>query len=171
MPHSVSALFETYAEASVAVARLRAAGFAGEAVSVLTNDRTLDRSELAPYQPMDEARAAAEGSSAATGAGMGAVAGGAAGAVAGLGLVAIPGIAPLAAAGWIAASLAAAGAGGLAGGLIGALTSAGVPEGEARTYGEGLERGGTFVIVRVSHSQDGEKAVDILSRPAEAGAS
>lgn len=163
MPHTVSTLFETYAEASAAVERLRAAGYADSAISLLSNDQTMDRSDLGPYQHMEDAEV---GAPVAAGAGVGVLAGGAAGAMAGLGIVAIPGLGPLVAAGWLASTLVAASAGGLAGGLIGALTSAGVPEETARAYGESLARGGTFVVVRVSHSQAGEKAVDILSQPA-----
>ncbi|WP_439575318.1 hypothetical protein [Phreatobacter sp.] len=160
MPHTVSSLFRTYAEAAEAVERLRAAGFPDRAMSLLSNDPTMDRSELAPYQPHEEPE---DGDAVATGAGVGVLAGGAAGAVAGLGVLAIPGAAPLVAAGWLASTLAGASAGGVAGGLIGALTSAGVTEDEARAYGEGLKRGGTFVVVRVSRSDAGDRAVDILS--------
>jgi len=40
-------------------------------------------------------------------------------------------------------------AGGAAGGLLGALANAGVLEGEAHIYAEGIRRGGTLVSVRV----------------------
>ena len=46
-----------------------------------------------------------------------------------------------------------AAAGGTAGGLIGALTQAGHDENEARTYAEGVQRGGTLVTVRVDDSR------------------
>jgi hypothetical protein len=68
-------------------------------------------------------------------------------------MLAIPGIGPVVAAGWLASTAAVAAAGGTAGGLIGALTQAGYGENEARTYAEGVQRGGTLVTARVDDSR------------------
>ena len=57
--------------------------------------------------------------------------------------------------GWLVATLVGAAAGGVAGGLIGSLTDAGVAEGDAHVYAEGIRRGGTLVSARV-----GEDLVD-----------
>jgi uncharacterized membrane protein len=73
---------------------------------------------------------------------------GVAGLLLGLGALAIPGLGPLVAAGPLAAALAGAGAGAVAGGLMGALTDLGVPEDEARSYVDGLRRGGVLLVVR-----------------------
>jgi stress response protein YsnF len=90
---------------------------------------------------------------AAKGAGIGGALGGVAGLLAGLGLLAIPGIGPVVAAGWLASTAAVAAAGGAAGGLIGALTQWGVGEDEARSYEEGVRRGGTLVTVRAEENR------------------
>lgn len=141
---TITGLFDTYDDARRAVNALEAAGVGSTDISIISHDEAGETDNLA-----------AEG--AGTGAGIGAVAGGAGGLLAGLGLVAIPGVGPVVAAGWLAATLAgvAAGAvaGGAAGGLLGALTSSGVAEEEAEFYAEGVRRGGSIVVARVSESQ------------------
>jgi hypothetical protein len=81
--------------------------------------------------------------------------------------MAIPGVGPVVAAGWLVATAvgAAAGAavGGAAGGLVGSLTNAGVPEGEANVYAEGVRRGGALVSVQVEDARAAE-AQAILQR-------
>ena len=89
----------------------------------------------------------AEGAGA--GAGIGAAIGSAAGLLAGLGLLAIPGLGPVVAAGWLASTAAGATAGASTGVIVGALTQAGVDDGEAHFYAEGMRRGGTLVSARV----------------------
>lgn len=161
MTQTVSAIFDTYADASAAVLRLRDAGFQDSAIAVTSNDREVDRSSMTPYQYNENPDAAGP---AATGAGIGAVAGGAAGLLAGLGLIAIPGLGPVVAAGWLASTALAAGAGGAAGALVGGLTGAGMSEDDAHVYAEGVRRGGTLVSVRAADEAEGNRALDIMNR-------
>ncbi len=96
------------------VNQLRAAGFAGDDVSVLFPDKTGTR-DFAHEQHTK----APEG--AATGAGTGGLLGGGLGWLVGIGALAIPGGGPFIAAGPIMAALAGAAVGAAAGGLTGAL--------------------------------------------------
>jgi hypothetical protein len=70
----------------------------------------------------------------------------------GLGLLAIPGLGPVVAAGWLASTAAGATAGASTGVIVAALTQAGVDDGEAHFYAEGMRRGGTLVSARVPDS-------------------
>jgi hypothetical protein len=148
MTVTISRLYDTYADAKGAVARLQAAGVPHSDISIVANnsdnwfssDGKIDRDR-------DGTDDRAEG--AGTGAGIGAGIGGAAGLLAGLGLLAIPGLGPVVAAGWLAATATGAAAGAATGGIIGALTQAGVSDEDAHTYAEGVRRGGTLVTARV----------------------
>jgi hypothetical protein len=104
-----------------------------------------------------------DASGAAAGAGIGAVLGGLAGLLVGLGALAIPGIGPIIAAGPLATTLAGAGLGAATGGLVGALADAGIPEGEAGVYAEGVRRGGTLVTVRAGEDMV-SRATEIMNR-------
>jgi len=150
---TVSALFDDYAAASRAVERLKAAGFPENEISIVGKSGTQSTSATGTTvdDPVDDG--------AGQGATIGAVVGGGAGLLTGLGMMAIPGVGPVVAAGWLATTLLGATAGGLTGGLIGALTDAGVSEGEAHEYAEGIRRGGTLVTVQTSRVAE---AVDIL---------
>jgi len=150
MKTTVSAIFDSYSDALAAVERAVSAGVPRDDISVLSNDRTMDRSGYRDYAP-----AVADDSStgAGTGASLGAVAGGTAGILAGLGILAIPGLGPVVAAGWLAATLVGAGAGAAAGGLVGALTGVGLSDDDAHVYAEGIRRGGTMVSARVESAQ------------------
>jgi hypothetical protein len=154
MTATISRLYDSYADAQGAVARLEAAGVPHSDISIVANNSEgwfggngkVDRDR-------DGTDDRAEG--AGTGAGIGAGIGGAAGLLAGLGLLAIPGLGPVVAAGWLAATAAGAAAGAATGGIVGALTQAGVSEDDAHTYAEGIRRGGTLVTARVP---DGDRA-------------
>ncbi|HEY4199639.1 MAG TPA: hypothetical protein VGM83_03680 [Devosiaceae bacterium] len=139
---TITALFDTYDHAASAVRAVRDAGIASPDISLVANNVAGDIS--------DDVTDAEDG--AAAGAGVGAITGGGAGLLAGLGAVAVPGIGPVIAGGWLLATavgaLAGAAIGGATGGLLGALANAGVPEGEAHVYAEGIRRGGTLVSVR-----------------------
>jgi hypothetical protein len=167
MTKTVSALYDSYADASAAVTALEQAGVDSSDISIMANnsdnwhadDRTSDTAE-----------------DAGTGAGIGAALGGIGGLLTGLGLVAIPGVGPVVAAGWLAATAAGAAAGaavgGATGGLVGALTNSGVPEGHAHVYAEGVRRGGTLVTAKVDDALAGRaqailqqsKSVDVGTR-------
>jgi len=172
MTKTVSALFDTYTEASAAVSALEAAGVPHSDISIVANnsdnwhrgDQTTD------------ARASNAADDAGKGAGLGAAVGGVSGLRTGLGIMAIPGVGPVVAAGWLVATAvgAAAGAavGGAAGGLVGSMTTAGVPERDAHVYAVGVRRGGTLVTARVDDARATEaqavlqrhKHVDIAAR-------
>jgi hypothetical protein len=152
MTVTISRLYDSYSEASEAVANLEAAGVKHSDISILASiaddwysaDRKRD---TFPDRDLDGKDDRAEGAS--TGAGVGATVGGAAGLLTGLGVMAIPGVGPVVAAGWLVATLIGAVAGGATGGIIGALTQTGVSKEEADVYAEGLRRGGAVVSARV----------------------
>jgi hypothetical protein len=158
---TISALFDSYAEATHAVARLEQAGVSGRDISLMSNDQTINRTTSGDYTYRDTGEDAASGAGA--GAGIGAAAGGAAGLLAGLGIIAIPGIGPLVAAGWVASTLVGAGVGAGAGGIVGALTGAGMSEDESHAYAEGIRRGGTLVTARVD-DDEADRARAILQQ-------
>lgn len=147
---TISAMFDSYADARDAVTRLESAGVPHDDISIISNDASHKQ-----YHTEDE------GSGAGTGASLGTLIGGGAGLLAGLGLLAIPGLGPVVAAGWLASTALGAGVGAAAGGLVGSLTSAGVDESDAQAYAEGVRRGGTLVTVRADETM-AARAADIL---------
>jgi hypothetical protein len=164
MTKTVSALFDTYSEASSAVSALEAAGIPHSDISIVANNSENWHNE------------SNAGTGAGAGAGAGAAVGGVGGLLTGLGIMAIPGVGPVVAAGWLVATavgaVAGAAVGGAAGGLVGSLTSAGVPEHDANVYAEGVRRGGTLVTAKVDDARETEarsvllrqKAVDLNTR-------
>jgi hypothetical protein len=140
----VTGLYDTKTEAEAAVEALE--------------DAEIPANEITLIGPEGE-----DTSNAAAGAAAGATVGGVGGLLAGLGAFAIPGIGPVVGAGWLVATLAGAAAGGVAGGLIGALTEAGIDEGDAHVYAEGIRRGGWLVSARVADDEE-DAAAAILSR-------
>jgi hypothetical protein len=166
MTVTISRLYDSYAEASEAVANLEAAGVKHSDISIIASNAdnwySADRkSETFPDRDLDGKDDRAEAAS--TGAGVGATLGGAAGLLAGLGLMAIPGVGPVVAGGWLVATLTGAVAGGATGGIIGALTQAGVSRDEADVYAEGLRRGGAVVSARVNDT-DAARLQAIMDR-------
>ncbi|WP_342107300.1 hypothetical protein [Methylobacterium sp. SI9] len=158
---ALTALYDDYEVAARAVDQLEAAGIPHGEISIISN-RT--DPEAAALPPIDKAHEPDETvDSAGTGATVGTVLGGGAGLLAGLGLLAIPGLGPVVAAGWLVATVTAAGVGAAAGGLIGGLTGAGLSEGEAETYAEGVRRGGTLVTVRADESR-ADQVLGILAQ-------
>ncbi len=151
----ITRLFDTYEQASQAVAELEAVGVAHSAISLIANnsDGRYSGSVAAPasVSPAAETDGAAAG--AGTGASVGTVLGGGAGLLAGLGMLAIPGVGPVVAAGWLVATAIGAGVGAASGGLLGSLVGAGVGESDAHVYAEGVRRGGTLVTVRTEDDQ------------------
>ncbi|MBD2434701.1 MULTISPECIES: general stress protein [Fischerella] len=143
--------------AEEALSRLRDSGFLMDRVSVLAKD--IDRNEqIAGATVKDKSDMSDRGDNEAQeGAGIGAVTGTALGGIGGLlvGLEAliIPGVGPFLAAGTIATTLAGAGIGAAAGGLVGALTGLGIPEEEARAYGQRVSQGEFLVIVDGSEDE------------------
>ncbi|MGX1165508.1 hypothetical protein [Bradyrhizobium sp. NC92] len=149
MTTTISRLYDNYADAERAVARLESAGVPHSNISLVANnsDNWYGSRSGKVDRDRDGVDDRAEG--AGTGAGIGAGLGGAAGLLAGLGLLAIPGLGPVVAAGWLASTAAGAAAGAATGGIIGALTEAGVSREDASRYAEGVRRGGTLVSAKV----------------------
>jgi hypothetical protein len=145
---TVSALFDSRADAERALAALEDTGFERDDISMLT----------ASEENEEGMRSATDGeltgNAAMTGAGLGAVAGGL---LTTLGLVAVPGVGPVLATGWLASTIAGAAAGAVAGGavggLLGAIAEDGVSEDDAHVYAEGVRRGGTYLSVRAKENQ------------------
>ena len=90
---------------------------------------------------------------ATTGAVAGGITGGVVGLLAGIGALAIPGVGPFIAAGPILGALSGLGIGAATGGLVGGLVGLGIPEYEAKTYAEKLQKGNYLVAAR---TLDGE---------------
>jgi len=144
----ITRLFDTYEQASAAVADLEAGGVAHPTISIVANnsDGRYSDSVVPPQGLPNPDDTAVTG--AGTGATVGTVLGGGAGLLAGIGMLAIPGVGPVIAAGWLVATAVGAGIGAASGGLLGSLVGAGVSEADAHVYAEGLRRGGTLVTVR-----------------------
>jgi hypothetical protein len=160
---TIARLFDSYNDASAAVADLEAAGFLRDDISLIAN-RGTTTTTAAPDDTSGHS-----GTGAGTGATLGAVVGGGAGLLAGLGALAIPGVGPVVAAGWLVATLAGAGVGAAGGGLLGGLVGSGVSEEHAHVYAEGIRRGGNLVTVRTDETRVAQ-AESILARhnPADA---
>jgi len=97
---------------------------------------------------------------ATTGAVTGGVAGGVIGLLAGIGALAIPGVGPFIAAGPIMAALGGGAIGATAGGLVGALIGLGIPEIEAKSYAEKLQKGNYLVSARTLDGHNLDKVKD-----------
>jgi hypothetical protein len=138
-------LYDNHTEAADAVQALQKAGVPEHDISIVSGD--------------DRVHAAA------TGAEVGAAVGGLGGLLTGLGLIAIPGIGPVAAVGWMAATLAGAAAGGWLGGAFGVLSPAGISGDDAHAIAECLRRGATMVTARVPEA-DKERCAAIADRGA-----
>jgi hypothetical protein len=158
MSEKNKAAFGIYASgdmAELAVDKLIASGFSGDAISVLMPDARSTQ-EFAH----EKATKAPEGT--AVGATTGGVIGGTLGLLAGVGALAIPGIGPLIAAGPIMTGLAGLGVGGFVGGLVGALVGMGIPEYEAKRYEGHVKGGGTLLSVHCDTSEEVARAKDLL---------
>ena len=188
MAKTVVGLFDTNQEAQAVVQDLVNDGFARNNISIVANDPNGEH-----MQHNSKATASAAGGegihqgdtgehaantagAAAGGAITGGLVGGGIGLVLGLlGAVAVPVIGPIIAAGPIAAALTGAGIGAVAGGLLGALTHAGVPEEDAHYYAEGVQRGGTLIMINAPDDRaqrayeiiEDHGAVDIEERAAQ----
>lgn len=158
MPKTVVGLFDTFSEAQSAVQDLVEFGVRREEISLVARD------EHGVIGEANEVGATGAAEGAGAGAVGGSVVGGALGLLIGAGLLVIPGIGPVLAAGPIAAAVgsaaAAVGAGALgagigaaAGGLLGSLMGAGITEGDAEAYVEGVRRGGTLLSVSAADNE------------------
>ncbi len=142
MSKSIVGIATTHDQAERLVNRLQTqGGIAASEISVLVPDTegTHDFGHV-------KATKAPEG--ATTGAVAGGITGGVLGLLAGIGALAIPGVGPFIAAGPIMAALGGGALGATAGGLVGGLVGLGIPEYEAKTYAEKLQKGNFLVAAR-----------------------
>lgn len=138
----ITALFDTYEDASSAVRSLKDAGIRSEDISLVANNR---EGKIHQHEHSE--------TDAGKGAGLGAATGAGVGLLAGLGALAIPGVGPVVAGGWLLSTAVGAAIGATSGGILGALLKAGVPEEDAHVYAEGVRRGGTLVTARVEDAR------------------
>ncbi len=156
---TVSAVFDTEAEAQRAVADLRSAGVSDSALSVIARSNGTTTARNVDGEITDEH----DGSIA-----RGVLGGGALGAGLGVLALAIPGVGPLVAAGAIAASAVpgamaiGAAAGAAAGTFNEVLKSHGISDEDASYYGERLTAGG--VVLTVDATGANANVSDILRR-------
>lgn len=160
MAQAVFCLAKTEPEAIAIVARLKAAGFSPNDISVLFPDKSGTKDFAHEHHTK-----APEG--AAAGAGAGGLLGGALGWLVGIGALAIPGLGPFIAAGPIMAALSGAAAGAALGGLTGALIGLGIPEYEAKRYEGKIKEGNILISVHTENSTERARAKEIFE---EAGA-
>lgn len=158
---TITALYDRYEDASIAINKLEAGGIAHSDISLVSSNEADRHSSRLAHDPDHENAKEIAKDGTGTGATLGTVLGGAAGLLAGLGLIAIPGVGPVVAAGWLVATLTGAGVGAAAGGLVGALAGAGIGEADAHVYDEGVRRGGTLVTVRADDAR-APMVMDIL---------
>jgi hypothetical protein len=142
-------------QAELIVARLQAAGFSSNDVSVLFPDQQSTRDFA-----HEKNTKAPEGI--ATGAGTGGVVGGALGWLAGIGALAIPGVGPFIAAGPIIAALSGAAVGATVGGIAGGLIGLGIPELEAKRYEGKIRDGNLLLSVHTENSDEIDSAKEIF---------
>lgn len=151
--------FSSRQAAEEALNELKNSGFSMDRVSILAKDKE-SNDQIAGTKVRD-----AGGHEAKEGAGAGAVTGtvlgGVGGFLVGLGTLIVPGAGPFLAAGTFATTLAGAGIGAAAGGVIGALTALGVPEEEARSYGDSVSQGDYLVMIE-GFADEIERAGSIL---------
>ncbi|MEI7037177.1 hypothetical protein [Fulvimonas yonginensis] len=139
------------------VSDLKDAGFSGNDISVLMQDRRGTR-EFATEQNTKAPEGATTGGVAGMGVGAGL------GWLVGIGTLAIPGIGPFIAAGPIMAALGGAAIGGATGGIVGALIGLGIPEVEAKHYDERVREGRALVTVHTEDMAERDRARAIFER-------
>jgi len=160
MSHIAFCTATSVTQANTIVDRLKASGVTNEHISVVMADNDKTRA----FAVENETKAP-EG--AVTGGTTGMAIGGTLGWLTGIGALAIPGLGPLIAAGPIMAALSGAAAGGLLGGITGALIGMGIPEYEAKTYEDRLQRGDAIITVTTHSVEDNTRVERVF---AEAGA-
>ncbi len=153
---AVFGIYRSAMRAEDAAAKLNAAGFSNEDISVLIPDNETSRRDFAH----EKNTKAPEGT--AGGAVAGGAVGGTLGLLAGIGALAIPGVGPLLAAGPLVAALAGIGAGGAVGSFVGALVGMGIPEYEARRYEGRVKDGGVLLSVHCDTSDEIKAAKQVL---------
>jgi len=144
---TVVGVFHERERAREAIEALKADGFTGDSISILSPDKQAT-------QEIAEDTGTHAGSGAATGAITGGLLGGIGGWLVGIGALAIPGIGPFIAAGAFASALGGAALGAGLGAIAGALMGMGVPEEHAKYYEGEAKSGKTLVTVRADGRYD-----------------
>jgi hypothetical protein len=156
MKKAVIGLAATQHQAEAIAARLHAAGFTTNDISVLFPDNR-NTKDFAHKQSTKAPEGAIAGASA------GGLLGGTLGLLAGIGALAIPGLGPFIAAGPIMAALSGAAAGAGVGGLTGALVGMGIPEYEAKVYEGKLREGNILLSVHTDDDKERKRAFEIFN--------
>ncbi|WP_223594847.1 general stress protein [Neobacillus bataviensis] len=143
----VAGVYASEQEAIEAVEDLIAQGYRKDEISVI------GKNLKHVNHVTDETGASAE-DTAATGAITGGTVGGVTGLLVGVGALAIPGVGPIIAAGPLAATLIGALTGAGLGGIAGALVGLGIPDDEAKYYGNSVEEGKILVLTEKRHTAD-----------------
>jgi hypothetical protein len=152
---SVYAIVTSENKASQIVDTLHEHGFSTNDISVLLPDK--DSTHEFSHEKNTKAP---EG--AITGVATGGVVGGTLGLLIGIGTLAIPGVGPLIAAGPLLAALGGAAAGATLGGIAGGLIGLGIPELEAKRYGNRVAEGNILISILAMTSENVDSAKDIL---------
>ncbi len=155
MTTAIHALAATDDQANTIVKTLMAAGFHGDAISVLFPDKNATRAFA------EEMHTKAPPTS-VTGGVSGSVVGGALGWMVGIGMLAIPGIGTFFAAGPVMAMLSGTMIGVAAGGLAGLLIGFGMTEIDAKRYAQQLHTGRILISVHTDNSAATHKATQVL---------
>ncbi len=153
--------FASRGDAEKALYKLRDDGFSMDRVSLLAKNAD-GNDNIAGADVKNERGDTEAQEGAGIGATTGTVLGGLGGLLVGLESLLIPGIGPFLAAGTIATTLAGAGLGALSGGIIGGLTGMGIPEEDAKVYGDSIDNGYYLIIVD-GYEDEIDRAGSILS--------
>ena len=164
MSNRLTAAFDNYGQAELAIAGLRHIGVRDSQLSVLTRHQgeTTAVGSGAAIAATDEVENRVK---------KGVLAGAGVGALFGLAALAIPGVGPFVTAGWLAHALGVSGSalasgaivGGTSGAVAGAFSRAGYDDQEAQYYGNAVEQGGIVVAVDTKGFAAASKVRHILS--------
>jgi hypothetical protein len=153
---TICRLYDSYADAGRVVLALEAAGVPPSEASLISNNSNswYKAAKTENVIPLRKDGASGETASKVEGAAIGAAIGATTAIAASLvTMLALPGVGAIVGAGWLAAMLGSVAIGGVTGGLLGALTNAGIIEEDAHVFVEGVRRGRTLVVARVSQSE------------------
>jgi hypothetical protein len=154
--HTAIGVFPNREGARDAIVALKAAGFAGDEIGIVSRGVGLQEDNELPADPTH--------SRWEEGTGIGAAAGATTGLGLGLAVAAglMPPIGPVIAGGTLMALIASAGAGATVGSVLGGLIGLGVPEDDAAYYDEAFRTGSTLVTCRADDRYD--EGVAIMQR-------
>lgn len=139
----ITAIFSSHALASEATARIEAAGFSTESISIIgQHDTDNDHDRHNSFTNGNIFDGTANGT----------LIGGLAGMIIGFGAVAVPGLGAVAVAGPIAGLISGA----ITGGVVGAMMELGIPEHEAEEYEQDLSEGKLLWSMEVDDAYSGD---------------